>query len=97
MAANPLRHAFMALDTAVCTCDPYPYDATTGRRLGDRAGQYLTLVAVGSVVLTFLVWLLVALLLLALTFALTAVVIAGRTAWVWLRRRRSWWPPTPMP
>jgi hypothetical protein len=22
---NPLRHAFIALHTAVCTCDPYPY------------------------------------------------------------------------
>jgi len=48
------------------------------QRLADRAAHYLTLVAVGSGVLTFLVWLLVARepLLLALTFAVTAVVIA---------------------
>jgi P-type Cu2+ transporter len=48
------------------------------QRLADRAAHYLTLVAVGSGVLTFLVWLLIARepLLLALTFAVTAVVIA---------------------
>ncbi len=48
------------------------------QRLADRAAHYLTLVAVGSGVLTFLIWLLVARepLLLALTFAVTAVVIA---------------------
>jgi Cu2+-exporting ATPase len=48
------------------------------QRLADRAAHYLTLVAVGSGVLTFLVWLFIARepLLLALTFAVTAVVIA---------------------
>ncbi len=48
------------------------------QRLADRAAHYLTLVAVGSGALTFLVWFLVAHepLLLALTFAVTAVVIA---------------------
>jgi len=48
------------------------------QRLADRAAHYLTLVAVGSGVVTFVVWLLVARepLLLALTFAVTAVVIA---------------------
>jgi P-type Cu2+ transporter len=48
------------------------------QRLADRAAHYLTLGAVGAGVLTFLVWLLVARepLLLALTFAVTAVVIA---------------------
>jgi Cu2+-exporting ATPase len=48
------------------------------QRLADRAAHYLTLVAVGSGVLTFFVWLLVARepLLMALTFAVTAVVIA---------------------
>jgi Cu2+-exporting ATPase len=48
------------------------------QRLADRAAHYLTLVAVGSGVITFLFWLLVAQepLLLALTFAVTAVVIA---------------------
>jgi Cu2+-exporting ATPase len=48
------------------------------QRLADRAAHYLTLIAVGSGVLTFIVWLLVARepLLLALTFAVTAVVIA---------------------
>ena len=48
------------------------------QRLADRAAHYLTLVAVASGVLTFLVWLLVARepVLLALTFAVTAVVIA---------------------
>jgi Cu2+-exporting ATPase len=48
------------------------------QRLADRAAHYLTLIAVGSGVLTFLIWLLVARepLLLALTFAVTAVVIA---------------------
>jgi Cu2+-exporting ATPase len=48
------------------------------QRLADRAAHYLVLIAVGSGVLTFLVWLLVARqpLLLALTFAVTAVVIA---------------------
>ncbi len=48
------------------------------QRLADRAAHWLTLVAVGSGLLTFLVWLLVARepLLLALTFAVTAVVIA---------------------
>jgi Cu2+-exporting ATPase len=48
------------------------------QRLADRAAHYLTLIAIGSGVLTFLVWFLVARepLLLALTFAVTAVVIA---------------------
>jgi Cu2+-exporting ATPase len=48
------------------------------QRLADRAAHYLTLVAVGSGLLTFFVWLLVAQqpLLVALTFAVTAVVIA---------------------
>src|SRR5207302_11490391 len=48
------------------------------QRLADRAAHYLTLIAVGSGVITFLFWLLVARepLLLALTFAVTAVVIA---------------------
>src|SRR5439155_6562722 len=48
------------------------------QRLADRAAHYLTLVAVGSGVLTFLIWLLVAQqsMLVALTFAVTAVVIA---------------------
>jgi Cu2+-exporting ATPase len=48
------------------------------QRVADRAAHYLTLVAVASGVLTFLVWLLVARepVLLALTFAVTAVVIA---------------------
>ncbi len=48
------------------------------QRLADRAAHWLTLIAVGSGVVTFLVWLLVARepLLLALTFAVTAVVIA---------------------
>jgi len=48
------------------------------QKLADRAAHWLVLVAVGSGVLTFLVWLLVldAPLLLALTFAVTAVVIA---------------------
>jgi Cu2+-exporting ATPase len=48
------------------------------QRLADRAAHYLVLIAVGSGVLTFLIWLLVARepLLLALTFAVTAIVIA---------------------
>ena len=48
------------------------------QRLADRAAHYLVLVAVGSGLLTFLVWFLVARepLLLALTFAVSAVVIA---------------------
>jgi Cu2+-exporting ATPase len=48
------------------------------QKLADRAAHWLVLIAVGSGVLTFLVWLLVlqAPLLLALTFAVTAVVIA---------------------
>jgi Cu2+-exporting ATPase len=48
------------------------------QRLADRAAHYLTLIAVSAGVLTFLIWLLVARepLLLALTFAVTAVVIA---------------------
>jgi Cu2+-exporting ATPase len=48
------------------------------QRLADRAAHYLTLVAVGSGVVAFLVWLLIlkAPLLLALSFAVTAVVIA---------------------
>ena len=48
------------------------------QRLADRAAHYLTLIAVGSGVLTFFVWLFIARepLLLALTFAVTAVVIA---------------------
>jgi P-type Cu2+ transporter len=48
------------------------------QRLADKAAHYLVLVAVGSGLLTFLVWfgLLHAPLLLALTFAVTAIVIA---------------------
>jgi P-type Cu2+ transporter len=48
------------------------------QRIADRAAHYLVLVAVGSGLLTFLVWFFVARepLLLALTFAVTAVVIA---------------------
>jgi Cu2+-exporting ATPase len=48
------------------------------QRLADRAAHYLTLVAVGSGVLTFVIWLFVVRepLLVALTFAVTAVVIA---------------------
>jgi Cu2+-exporting ATPase len=48
------------------------------QRIADRAAHYLVLVAVGSGLLTFLLWLFVARepLLLALTFAVTAVVIA---------------------
>src|SRR5438045_7498577 len=48
------------------------------QRIADRAAHYLVLIAVGSGLLTFLLWLLVARepLLLALTFAVTAVVIA---------------------
>ena len=48
------------------------------QRLADRAAHYLTLIAVGSGVGTFLVWFVVVRepLLLALTFAVTAVVIA---------------------
>jgi Cu2+-exporting ATPase len=48
------------------------------QRLADRAAHYLVLVAVGAGLLTFLVWFFVARapLLLALTFAVTAVVIA---------------------
>src|SRR5207244_10549039 len=48
------------------------------QRLADRAAHYLVLVAVGSCLATFIVWLLIAQqpLLVALTFAVTAVVIA---------------------
>jgi Cu2+-exporting ATPase len=48
------------------------------QRLADQAAHYLVLVAVGSGLLTFLVWFFLARepLLLALTFAVTAVVIA---------------------
>src|SRR5207249_1840651 len=48
------------------------------QRIADRAAYWLVLVAVGSGIVTFLVWLLVARepLLLALTFAVSAVVIA---------------------
>jgi Cu2+-exporting ATPase len=48
------------------------------QRLADRAAHYLVLVAVGSGLLTFALWLFVARepLLVALTFAVTAVVIA---------------------
>jgi Cu2+-exporting ATPase len=48
------------------------------QKLADRAAHWLVLLAVGAGVLTFLVWLLVlkAPLLVALTFAVTAVVIA---------------------
>ena len=48
------------------------------QRLADRAAHYLVLIAVGSGLMTFLVWFLVLQepLLLALTFAVTAVVIA---------------------
>jgi P-type Cu2+ transporter len=48
------------------------------QRLADRAAHYLVLIAVGSGLLTFVVWLFILRepLLLALTFAVTAVVIA---------------------
>ena len=48
------------------------------QRIADRAAHYLVLVAVGSGLLTFLIWFFIARepLLLALTFAVTAVVIA---------------------
>jgi Cu2+-exporting ATPase len=48
------------------------------QRLADHAAHYLTLVAIGSGLATFVIWLLVAQqpLLVALTFAVTAVVIA---------------------
>ena len=48
------------------------------QRLADRAAHYLVLLAVGSGLATFIVWLLIAQqpLLVALTFAVTAVVIA---------------------
>jgi Cu2+-exporting ATPase len=48
------------------------------QRLADRAAHYLTLVAVGSGLVTFFVWLVIGQqpLLVALTFAVTAVVIA---------------------
>jgi P-type Cu2+ transporter len=48
------------------------------QRIADRAAHYLVLIAVGSGLLTFLVWFFIARepLLLALTFAVTAVVIA---------------------
>jgi P-type Cu2+ transporter len=48
------------------------------QRLADRAAHYLTLVAVGSGLVTFVVWLAIGQqpLLVALTFAVTAVVIA---------------------
>lgn len=48
------------------------------QRMADRAAHYLTIVAVGAGLLTFVVWfwVLQAPLLLALTFAVTAVVIA---------------------
>ena len=48
------------------------------QRLADRAAHYLTLVAVGSGLVTFVVWQLIAQqpLLVAVTFAVTAVVIA---------------------
>ena len=48
------------------------------QRLADRAAHYLTLVAVGSGLVTFVVWLVIVQqpLLVALTFAVTAVVIA---------------------
>ncbi len=49
-----------------------------GQRLADRAAQYLVILAVGSGVITFLAWYFVgeASLILALTFAISAVVIA---------------------
>ena len=49
-----------------------------GQRLADRAAQYLVILAVGSGVITFLAWYFLggASLLLALTFAISAVVIA---------------------
>jgi Cu2+-exporting ATPase len=49
-----------------------------GQRLADTAAQYLVIVAVGSGILTFLAWLLLghAGAVLALTFAISAVVIA---------------------
>ncbi len=49
-----------------------------GQRLADRAAQYLVILAVGSGVLTFLAWYFVgdATFILALTFAISAVVIA---------------------
>src|SRR5690349_2667883 len=49
-----------------------------GQRLADRAAQYLVILAVGSGVITFLAWYFLggASLILALTFAISAVVIA---------------------
>jgi Cu2+-exporting ATPase len=49
-----------------------------GQRLADRAAQYLVILAVGSGLLTFLAWYFVggAAFILALTFAISAVVIA---------------------
>jgi P-type Cu2+ transporter len=49
-----------------------------GQRLADRAAQYLVILAVGSGILTFLAWYVVggAAFILALTFAISAVVIA---------------------
>jgi P-type Cu2+ transporter len=70
-AETALAHIIRMVETAQSSKAP-------AQRLADRAAHYLTLVAVGSGVLTFLVWLLIARepLLLALTFAVTAVVIA---------------------
>ncbi|MCC7023017.1 MAG: HAD-IC family P-type ATPase, partial [Thermomicrobiales bacterium] len=49
-----------------------------GQRLADRAAQYLVILAVGSGIVTFLAWVLIgdADFVLALTFAISAVVIA---------------------
>ena len=70
-ADTALAHIVRMVETAQNSKAP-------AQRVADRAAHYLTLIAVGSGVLTFLIWLLVARepLLLALTFAVTAVVIA---------------------
>ncbi|HEY0582994.1 MAG TPA: heavy metal translocating P-type ATPase, partial [Chloroflexota bacterium] len=70
-ADTALAHIVRLVETAQNSKAP-------AQRLADRAAHYLTLIAVGSGVLTFLIWLLVARepLLVALTFAVTAVVIA---------------------
>ncbi|HEU5315727.1 MAG TPA: copper-translocating P-type ATPase [Chloroflexota bacterium] len=67
-----------ALSQIVAMVERAQNSKAPAQRLADRAAHYLVLVAVGSGVLTFLVWLFVAQepLLLALTFAVSAVVIA---------------------
>ena len=60
------------------------------QRLADQAAHYLVLLAVGAGLLTFIVWYFVLgqSLLLALTFLVTAVVIACPDARDWLPQRR---------